>query len=114
MPLLDRLKAFASRRRRWLYAAGTAFVLYSAFGFFIAPGILKSKLETALSEATHQHRAQSGELALNREHLRRAERLAREGEQTAGELGRALRRLTHVAQDLVLRHASAVRHHIDA
>ncbi|HET8901579.1 MAG TPA: DUF748 domain-containing protein, partial [Holophagaceae bacterium] len=54
MPILDRLKAFASRRRRWLYAAGTVFVLYSVFGFLIAPGILKSKLEAALSEATHR------------------------------------------------------------
>ncbi len=54
MPLLARLKAFALRRRRWLYAAGGLFVLYSGFGFFIAPGILKSKLEAALSEATHR------------------------------------------------------------
>ncbi|HET6331357.1 MAG TPA: DUF748 domain-containing protein [Holophagaceae bacterium] len=54
MPILERLKALASRRRRWLYAAGTVFLLYSIFGFFIAPGILKSKLEAALSEATHR------------------------------------------------------------
>jgi hypothetical protein len=54
MPLLDRLKAFTSRRRRWFIAAGTVFVLYSVFGFFIAPGILKTKLEAALSEATHR------------------------------------------------------------
>ena len=54
MPFLDRFKAFAVRRRRWLYAAGAVFLLYSAFGFLIAPGILKSKLEAALSEATHR------------------------------------------------------------
>lgn len=54
MPILDRLKAFALRRRRWLYAIGAVFALYSVFGFFIAPGILKGKLEAALSEATHR------------------------------------------------------------
>src|SRR5690348_11942628 len=57
MPLLPPLKAFARRRRRWLYAAGAVFVLYSGFGFFLAPGILKSKLEAALSEATHRKAA---------------------------------------------------------
>lgn len=54
MPLLARLQAFALRRRRWLYALGALFVLYSVFGFFIAPGIVKTKLEAALSEATHR------------------------------------------------------------
>ena len=54
MPLLDRIQAFALRRRRWLYVVGSVFVLYSAFGFFIAPRILKSKLVVALGEATHR------------------------------------------------------------
>ena len=54
MALLARLKAFAVRRRRWFFAVGSLFVLYSGFGFFIAPGILKSKLEAALSDATHR------------------------------------------------------------
>lgn len=54
MPILDRLKAFALRRRRWLITGGAIFVLYSLFGFFIAPGILKTKLEAALSDATHR------------------------------------------------------------
>ncbi|MBS1767080.1 MAG: DUF748 domain-containing protein [Acidobacteria bacterium] len=52
MSVLATLKAFAQRRRRWLYALGGLFVLYSAFGFFIAPGILKTKLEAALHDAT--------------------------------------------------------------
>ena len=52
MPLVDRLKAFARRRRRWLIALGTLLAFYSAFGFLIAPGILKSKLEAALQDAT--------------------------------------------------------------
>lgn len=54
MPFLDRLRAFAARRRRWLIAAGTLFALYSAFGFFLAPRLLKTKLEQALAEATHR------------------------------------------------------------
>ncbi len=54
MALIARLRTFAIRRRRWLYAAGAVFILYSVFGFFIAPGILKSKVEAALSEATHR------------------------------------------------------------
>ncbi|HTL97566.1 MAG TPA: DUF748 domain-containing protein [Holophagaceae bacterium] len=54
MSITARLKAFAVRRRRWFYAVGALFVLYSGFGFLAAPGILKSKLEAALSEATHR------------------------------------------------------------
>ena len=54
MLLLSRLKSFAQRRRQWLYGAVGLFLAYSAFGFFIAPGLVKSRLEATLRAATHR------------------------------------------------------------
>ena len=50
----ERLLDFARRRRRWLIALGVLLVLYTVFGFFILPIIVKRQLESRASEALHR------------------------------------------------------------
>jgi uncharacterized protein involved in outer membrane biogenesis len=54
MGILDGLRSWIFRRRRWVLSLGAAFGLYTLFGFLALPGILKGRLERALSEATHR------------------------------------------------------------
>jgi hypothetical protein len=50
----DRILDFARRRRRWLIALAVGVVLYTLFGFFILPIIVKRQLERRASEALHR------------------------------------------------------------
>ena len=47
----ERVVDFARRRRRWLIGLGVLVVLYTVFGFFILPIIVKRQLERRASEA---------------------------------------------------------------
>ena len=50
----ERVVDFARRRRRWLIGLGILVVLYTVFGFFLLPVILKRQLERRATEALHR------------------------------------------------------------
>jgi Domain of Unknown Function (DUF748) len=51
---IDSVRSFASRRRRWLWAALAAVVLYTLVGFIVFPWVLHRELEKRLSVALHR------------------------------------------------------------
>ena len=52
--VLDSVRRFAVRRRRWFIAVGVLLAVYSAVGFILFPWILHHQLESRLSADLHR------------------------------------------------------------